>query len=107
MIMADLFLRLLLWENLWSWLLRALLRICQSDELNIMWAAHYAKVQKCMQGKIGLHFFICGANNVVAHYGKIIEILHGILLRADLAGHGHPTLFDRNWLKWPCFVRGQ
>ena len=40
MIMADLFLRLLLWENLWSWLWGALLRICQLDELNIMWAVY-------------------------------------------------------------------
>jgi hypothetical protein len=32
-----------------------------------------------------------GANDVVEHYGKII-------LRTDQTGHGHPTLFDRNWL---------
>ena len=38
---------------------------------------HCAKVQKYEQGKIGLQFFICGANNVVEHYGKIIKILHG------------------------------
>ena len=40
----------------------------------------------------------CGANDVVEHYGKII-------LRTDQTGHGHPTLFDRNWLHWPCPVR--
>ena len=28
------------------------------------------------QGKIGLHFLICGANNVVEHYGERFKILH-------------------------------
>jgi hypothetical protein len=49
---------------------------------------HCAKVQKYEQGKLGLQFFICGANNVVEHYGKIIKILNGRPLRADLTGHG-------------------
>ena len=39
--------------------------------------AHCAKVQKYEQGKIGLQFLICGANNVVEHYGKRTKILHG------------------------------
>ena len=26
-------------------------------------------------------------------------------LRADLTGHGHPTLFGRNWMNWPFPVR--
>ena len=39
---------------------------------------HYAKVQKYEQGKIDFHFFyICGATDVVEHYGKRITILHG------------------------------
>ena len=29
----------------------------------------------------------------------------GVLLRADLTGHGRPTLFGRNLLYWPCLLR--
>ena len=41
----------------------------------------------------GPEFLICGANNVLEHYGKRIEILHSILLRTELTGHGHPMPF--------------
>ena len=33
--------------------------------------SHCAKVQKYKQGKIGLQFLICGANNVVEHRKKL------------------------------------
>ena len=39
--------------------------------------SHFEKVQKYQQGKIGLQFFICGANNVGEHFGKKSKILHG------------------------------
>jgi hypothetical protein len=29
----------------------------------------------------------------------------GVLFKADLTGHGHPTLFGRNGLNWLCPVR--
>ena len=44
---------------------------------NGAYTAHCAKIQKYEQGKIGIHFFICFANNAVEHYGKRIKILHG------------------------------
>ena len=46
-----------------------------------------------------------GFNNVVEYYGKRIKTLHGCLFeRADLTGHGHPTLFWKKGLGWPCPV---
>ena len=48
-----------------------------------------------LQGKIGLHFFLNGANNEVKHYGKRFM---GVLLGAGLTGHGHPTCFARKGL---------
>ena len=36
---------------------------------------------------------------------KELKSCTGVLLRADLTGHGHPTLYGRNWLNWPCPVR--
>ena len=38
---------------------------------------HTTKVQKYEQGKIGLQFFICDADNVVEHFEKRIKILNG------------------------------
>ena len=36
---------------------------------------------------------------------KELKSCTSVLLRADLTGHSHPTLFGRNWLNWPCPVR--
>jgi hypothetical protein len=35
---------------------------------------------------------------------KGIEILHGCPLRADLTGHGHPTLFCQKLADWPNWL---
>ena len=60
----------------------------------------------------GPEFLICGANNVLEHYGKRIEILHSILLRTELTGHGHPMPFLAEIsclteLAMPCWVSPQ
>ena len=39
--------------------------------------SHCGKVQKYNRAKYVSNFLICWANNVVEHYGKRIEILHG------------------------------
>ena len=65
-------------------------------EDRLSYQTHLAKVQKYEQGKIGIHFFTCFANNAVEHYGKRIKILHGCLLRTDLTGHSHPSPFCPN-----------
>ena len=41
---------------------------------------------------------------------KQLKSYTGVLLRANLTGHGHPTYFGRHllinyWLKWPCPVK--
>ena len=41
---------------------------------------------------------ICGANNAVEHYGKVLKSCMGVLLKADLTGHSHPTRFGRKGL---------
>ena len=39
--------------------------------------SHCAKVQKYKRAKQVSNFLICGANDVLEHYGKRFEILHG------------------------------
>ena len=39
---------------------------------------------------------------------KELKSCTGVLLRAEITGHGHPTLFWQklaDWLKWPCPVK--
>ena len=36
---------------------------------------------------------------------KELKSYMGVLSRVDLTGHGHPTLFGRNWLNWLCPVK--
>ena len=43
------------------------------------------------QGKIGLQFF----DMWWKYYRKRLKSCTGVLLRADLTGHGHPTLFGQ------------
>jgi hypothetical protein len=56
------------------------------------------------------NFLICGTNNIVEHYGKIINILHGVILRADLTGYSQFSQSADFCQKgqrvgWPCPVR--
>ena len=45
------------------------------------------------------NFLISGANNVLEHDGKKgFKSCMGVLLRADLRRHGHPTLFGSKGL---------
>ena len=50
---------------------------------------HCSKVQKYIRAKHVSDFCICGANNVAEYYGKKMKSCMGVLLRANLTGHGH------------------
>ena len=66
------------------------------------------KSPEIQQGKIGLQFFICGAKNVVEHYGKRIEILHERCFVGWPNGSrpSHPFWQkSADWLNWPCTIR--
>ena len=62
-------------------------RLCRSEQWH---AGHTVRKSRNMnRAKSVSNFLICGTNIIVEHYGKRIEILHtGVLLRADLTGHG-------------------
>ena len=56
------------------------------------------------------NFLICGTYSLVEHYGKRIKILHdpGVLLRADLTGHGQfsqSANFCQKRMEWPCLQK--
>ena len=59
-----------------------------------LWAVKHTmrKSTQVSRAKQVSNFLICGANNVVERYGKIVTILH----RADITGHGHPSPFCQN-----------
>ena len=70
--------------------------------------SHCKKVQKYKRAKYVSNFLICGANNVVQHYRKRIEILHGhpFVCWPNRSCPSH--LFWQklaDWLKWPWSVR--
>ena len=56
------------------------------------------KDQKYNRAKSVYNLLICGANNSVEHYGRVFKSGTGVLLMAELTGHGHHTRFGRKGL---------
>ena len=59
--------------------------------------------------QLKLYTILCGANNVVEHYGNIIEILHRCPFEGwpNKAWQSHPFLAEIVWLAelaMPCYV---
>ena len=70
--------------------------------------SHCKKVQKYKRAKCVSNFLICCANNVVQHYRKRIEILHGHPFEGwpNRARPSHPFWQkSTDWLNWLCPIR--
>ena len=81
-------------------------QICSNKTKKSLSPIGWVHCPEIYQGKIGLHFLICGANNVVEHYGERFKILHVCPFEGwpNKQGTAMPP-FSADGLRWPCPVR--